>query len=90
MFRSRLPEDRNEAVLHIQEGSGVRKKARLTGANKDAPCVAGCQWRMLPVNFCHRNTVCGYFSKRSKDRTRKTLSFLSYRFAFETMLSPAP
>ncbi|MGE0085102.1 MAG: transposase [Desulfococcaceae bacterium] len=30
---------------------------------------AGCQRRMLPVNFCHWNTVYGYFSRWPKDRT---------------------
>ena len=36
LFRSRLPEDRTEAVSqHIQEGCGVRKTARLTGVNRD-------------------------------------------------------
>jgi putative transposase len=31
----------------------------------------GCQWRMLPGDFVHRNTVYGYFSRWSKDKTWK-------------------
>lgn len=31
----------------------------------------GCQWRMLPGDFVHWNTVYGYFSRWSKDKTWK-------------------
>ncbi len=60
-----------------QAKSGPGKKGRPAG---DLRTVingilylnkAGCQWRMLPVDFGHWNTVYGYFSRWSKDKTWK-------------------
>jgi len=33
----------------------------------------GCQWRMLPGDFGHQNTVYGYFNRWSKDKTWKKI-----------------